>query len=39
MKISARNILEAKVKKITTGSVNSVVVLEPPGGQEAGGSP
>lgn len=34
MKISARNILEAKVKKITTGSVNSEVVIELPGGLE-----
>jgi molybdopterin-binding protein len=34
MKISARNILKGKVKKITPGSVNSEVVLELPGGQE-----
>jgi molybdopterin-binding protein len=34
MKISARNILKGKVKKITPGSVNSEVILELPGGQE-----
>jgi molybdopterin-binding protein len=34
MKISARNILKGKVKKITAGSVNSEVILELPGGQE-----
>ena len=34
MKISARNILKGKVKKITPGSVNSEVVLELPGGLE-----
>jgi molybdopterin-binding protein len=34
MKISARNILKGKVKKITAGSVNSEVVLELTGGQE-----
>ena len=28
MKISARNVLKGKVKKITRGSVNSEVVLE-----------
>ncbi len=34
MKISARNILKGKVKKVTHGAVNSEVVLELPGGQE-----
>jgi molybdopterin-binding protein len=34
MKISARNILKGKVKRITPGSVNSEIVVELPGGQE-----
>ncbi len=34
MKISARNILKGRVKKITPGSVNSEIVMELPGGQE-----
>jgi molybdopterin-binding protein len=34
MKISARNVLKGKVKKITPGSVNSEVVLVLPGGSE-----
>jgi molybdopterin-binding protein len=34
MRISARNVLKGKVKKITEGAVNSEVVVELPGGQE-----
>jgi molybdopterin-binding protein len=34
MKISARNLLKAKVKSITDGGVNSEVVAELAGGQE-----
>ena len=34
MKISARNILKGRVKKIVPGSVNAEVTLELPGGQE-----
>jgi molybdopterin-binding protein len=34
MKMSARNLLQGTVKQITTGDVNSEVVLELPGGQE-----
>lgn len=34
MKISARNVLPSKVKKVTHGSVNSEVTLELPGGLE-----
>ena len=34
MKISARNVLKCKVKKVTDGAVNVEVVLELPGGQE-----
>ncbi|RPJ63979.1 MAG: transporter [Dehalococcoidia bacterium] len=34
MKISARNVLKGKVKKLTHGVVNSEVVVEIPGGQE-----
>jgi molybdopterin-binding protein len=32
MKISARNMLKGKVKKITPGAVNTEVVIELPGG-------
>ena len=34
MKLSARNVLEGKVKSIVEGSVNDEVVVELPGGQE-----
>ncbi len=34
MKISARNMLKGKVKKVTPGSVNTEVVVELPGGAE-----
>lgn len=34
MKISARNVLKGKVKKIIHGAVNSEVILELPGGAE-----
>ena len=34
MKISARNVLKGKVKKIVHGSVNSEVTLDLPGGME-----
>ncbi len=34
MKISARNTLKGKVKKVKAGSVNSEVVVELPGGAE-----
>ncbi len=34
MRISARNVLQGKIKKIVTGAVNAEVVLELPGGQE-----
>jgi molybdopterin-binding protein len=33
MRLSARNQLEAKVKSVTHGAVNSEVVLELPGGE------
>ena len=34
MKISARNVLRGKVKKLIPGAVNSEVTIELPGGQE-----
>jgi len=34
MKISARNVLKGKVKKVDHGAVNSEVTIELPGGQE-----
>ena len=34
MKISARNILKGKIKKIIPGAVNSEVIIEISGGQE-----
>lgn len=34
MKLSARNVLKGKVKAVTTGTVNTEVVVELPGGEE-----
>jgi len=34
MKLSARNVLKGKIKKIVPGMVNSEIVLELPGGTE-----
>jgi molybdopterin-binding protein len=34
MKLSARNTIKGKVKKVTHGAVNSEVVVELPGGTE-----
>ncbi len=34
MKLSARNILKGKVKKVVRGAVNSEVIIEVPGGTQ-----
>ena len=34
MKISARNLLKGKVKKVSHGAVNSEIIVELPGGVE-----
>lgn len=34
MKLSARNVLKGKVKKVVMGAVNSEIVIELPGGVE-----
>jgi molybdopterin-binding protein len=34
MKISARNQIKGKIKKVNTGAVNSEVIIEIPGGAE-----
>jgi molybdopterin-binding protein len=34
MKVSARNTLKGKIKKVTTGAVNSEILVELPGGAE-----
>ncbi len=34
MKLSARNVLKGKVKKVVSGMVNSEIVIELPGGTE-----
>jgi molybdopterin-binding protein len=34
MRISARNVLKGKIKKIIPGAVNSEIILELPGGTE-----
>ena len=34
MKISARNVIKGKVKKVTVGAVNDEVIVELPGGNE-----
>ena len=34
MKLSARNVLKGKVKKVVRGAVNSEVIIELPGGAE-----
>lgn len=34
MKLSARNVLKGKVKKVVMGAVNSEIVIELPGGAE-----
>jgi molybdopterin-binding protein len=34
MKLSARNVLKGKVKKVTPGNVNTEVIIELPGGAQ-----
>jgi molybdopterin-binding protein len=34
MRVSARNVLKGKLKKLVDGAVNSEVIIELPGGQE-----
>ena len=34
MKLSARNVLKGKIKKVTPGAVNAEIILELPGGAE-----
>jgi len=34
MKISARNVIKGKVKSVTSGAVNSEIIVEIPGGAE-----
>jgi len=34
MKISARNVLKGKIKKVTTGAVNNEIIVEIAGGAE-----
>lgn len=34
MKLSARNVMKGKIKKIVTGAVNTEVIIELPGGTE-----
>jgi len=34
MKVSARNVIKGKVKKVTTGVVNDEIIVELPGGTE-----
>jgi len=34
MRMSARNMLKGKVKKVTAGAVNSEIIVELPGGAE-----
>jgi len=34
LKLSARNVLKGKVKAVTTGTVNTEIVVELPGGEE-----
>ncbi len=34
MKVSARNVIKGKVKKLNTGAVNTEVIIELPGGTE-----